>query len=263
MTEEEKRRLALEIFAQEQSRLQNRTASVLNAHNDRVQSSLRRSEKKAAMFDSLAQNGITWEDLRAAYDDSFKRGHEAMINFKLAYFYAGTAIAVHERFNTDPKQCADFIHLLLEIAEEDSDRPTLVAHALQVTGVNTSVYDQDSVITSPGRARMPMNAHASRADEWAIRRMKKSGITEADLEYERKVGYDAGWNTGFGYSACYASLALGLKRTFQSSAEEIESIFDRIGELEYEEISAADIIERAKVEAGVDVGDLAKAPPVS
>lgn len=79
-----------------------------------------------------------------------------------------------------------------------------------------------------------------------------------DLEYERKVGYDAGWNTGFGYSACYASLALALKRTFQSSVEEIESIFDRIGELEYEEISAADIIERAKVEAGVDVGDLAK-----
>jgi len=53
-------------------------------------------------------------------------------------------------------------------------------------------------------------------------------------------------------------LALALKRTFQSSVEEIESIFDRIGDLEYEEISAADIIERAKTEAGVDVGDLAK-----
>ena len=53
-------------------------------------------------------------------------------------------------------------------------------------------------------------------------------------------------------------MALGLKRTFQSSAEEIEGIFDRIGELEYEEISAADIIERAKVEAGVDVSELAK-----
>ena len=105
---------------------------------------------------------------------------------------------------------------------------------------------------------MPINAHTSRADERAIRRMKKSGITEADLAYERKVGYDAGWKSGFGYSACYGSLALALKRTFQSSAEEIEDIFDRIGDLEYEEISAADIIKRAKTEAGVDVGDLTK-----
>ena len=258
MTEEEKRRLALEIFAQETARFQKRTASVLDGHNDRVQTSLRRSEKKAAVFDSLAQNGITWEDLRTAYDDSFKRGHEAMIDFKLAYFYAGTAIAVHERFDTTSTQCASLIHLLLEIAEEYPGKKEIVAAAKESTGLDTTVYDQDSVITSPGRARMPMNAHTSRADERAIQRMKKSGITEADLEYERNVGYDAGWNTGFGYSVCYASLALGLKRTFQSSAEEIEGIFDRIGELEYEEISAADIIERAKVEAGVDVGDLAK-----
>ena len=105
---------------------------------------------------------------------------------------------------------------------------------------------------------MPANARATKADEKAIARMKRTGITKADLEYERKVGYEAGWNSGFGYSVCYASLALALQRTFGSSAEEIETVFDRIGELEYEEISAADIIERARKEAGVDVSELAK-----
>ena len=256
MTEEEKRKLALEIFAQEQARLQN--GRVLDTQSARIQASLHHYEKKAAVFDSLAQNGITWEDLKVAYDDSFKRGYEAMIDFKLAYFYAGTAIAVHEFFDTTPEQCASLIHLLLDITEEYPDKEAIVTAALSVTGVNTSPYDQNSVISSPGRARMPINAHTTRADERAINRMKRTGITEADLEYERKVGYDAGWKSGFGYSACFASLALALKRTFQSSVEEIEDIFDRIGDLEYEEISAADIIERAKTEAGVDVGDLAK-----
>ena len=105
---------------------------------------------------------------------------------------------------------------------------------------------------------MPANAHATRADEKAIKRMKRTGITKADLEYEKSVGYQAGWNSGFGYSVCYASLALALHRTFGSNEDEIESIFDRVDELEYEEISAADIIERAREEAGVDVSELAK-----
>ena len=44
MTEEEKRKLALEIFAQEQARLQN--GRVFNAHNARIQATLQHYEKK-------------------------------------------------------------------------------------------------------------------------------------------------------------------------------------------------------------------------
>ena len=260
MTEEEKRRIALEIFAQEQIRLQNRASSILSTAQTNMEASLARSAKRKAVFDSLSQNGITWHDLKAAYDDAFARGHEAMIDFKLAYFYAGAAIAVHEHFNTTPEQCADFIRLLLDIAEEYPEKESIVSAALNATGVDTLPYDVAASSTIAGRARMPANAHPTRADEKAIARMKRTGITKADLEYEKSVGYQAGWNSGFGYSVCYASLALALKRTFGSSAEEIETVFNRVGELEYEEISAADIIERAKWEAGVDVSELTKAP---
>jgi len=36
MTEEEKRRLALEFFAQETDRLSSRTASILDVHSERI-----------------------------------------------------------------------------------------------------------------------------------------------------------------------------------------------------------------------------------
>jgi len=260
MTEEERRRIALEIFAQEQIYLQNRASTVLSTAQTNMEASLARSAKRKAVFDSLSQNGITWHDLKAAYDDAFARGHEAMIDFKLAYFYAGAAIAVHEYFNTSPEQCAVFIRLLLDIAEEYPEKESIVSAALNATGVDTLPYDVEASNTIAGRARMPANARATKADEKAIARMKRTGITKADLEYEKSVGYQAGWNNGFGYSVCYASLALALFRSFNFSKEEIEAVFDRVSEQEYEEISAADIIERAREEAGVDVSRLSSSP---
>ena len=66
MTEEEKRKLALEIFTQEQARLQN--GRVFIAHNARIQTSLARSEKQHRMMTTLAQNGITWGELKSTFD---------------------------------------------------------------------------------------------------------------------------------------------------------------------------------------------------
>jgi len=254
MTEEEKRELALSLLAAEQARL--RSASLLDTTNTRLQASLARSERQRKVFASLAQQGITWEDLKRAYDEAFQRGHEAMLDFKLSYFYAGAAIAVSERYDTTPEACADLIRMLLDIAEEFPEKADIVKAALEMAGVDTSILDEDGATTAPGRARMSNGAKATRKDQQAIARMQRTGITEADLEYERSVGYDAGWNSGFGYSVCFASLAIALSRTFQSDADEIEAVFDRIRELEYEEISAADIIERARQEAGVDVSNL-------
>ena len=82
MSAEEKRRLALELFALETARLQNRS-SVITSHTD---ATARRIEKKTAVLSSLSQNGITWNDLKTAYDEAFQRGHDAMLDFKLAYF---------------------------------------------------------------------------------------------------------------------------------------------------------------------------------
>ena len=254
MTEEEKRELALSLFAQEQARLQ----SPFTISNTRMDATVRQIKKKAAVFASLAQQGISWDDLKNAYDEAFQRGHDAMLDFKLSYFYAGVAIAISEHFSTTPEQCADLIRMLFDVAEEYPEKTDMINAALEITGVDTVPLDEYNMVTAPGRARMSAGAKATRKDELAIQRMQKTGITEADLEYERKVGYEAGWNSGFGYSVCFASLAIVLHRTYQSDADEIEVIFDRIRELEYEEISAADIIDRAKEEAGVDVSVIAK-----
>ena len=71
MTEEEKRRIALEFFAQEQARLQN--GRVLDIHSSRIQASLARSEKQHRMMTTLAQNGITWGELKSTFDEAVER----------------------------------------------------------------------------------------------------------------------------------------------------------------------------------------------
>lgn len=87
--------------------------------------------------------------------------------------------------------------------------------------------------------------------------MRRSGITLKDLEYEKTVGYNNGWNANVGMSVCYGCAALALKRFHGLSAPDIERFLERVKELEDEEISAHDIIERAIAEAGVDVSQIA------
>lgn len=100
-------------------------------------------------------------------------------------------------------------------------------------------------------------ATATRKDREAVERMKRSGITQKDLEYEKKIGYSNGWNTGAGLSACYGCAALALHRFHGLGAPEIESFLGRISALEDEEISASDIIARALRETDVDVSEIA------
>ena len=146
MTEDEKRAKALAFMKAEQERMSGGFSA--DSHRSQISASLdktvRKSMRQRAVFDALAQQGITWDDLKAAYDEAFKQGHDAMLDCYLAYFYAGSAIAIHERYNTTPEQCADFIHLLLDIAEEEPDRESLLSRTLAVTGVDTTVYDTNS-----------------------------------------------------------------------------------------------------------------------
>ena len=88
--------------------------------------------------------------------------------------------------------------------------------------------------------------------------MRRSGITEADLQYERELGHKNGWNSGFFFSMGYGAAALVLYRDYGRSSSETEAFIDRLEELRYAEISAADILERAKREAGLDVSEFGR-----
>ena len=130
-----------------------------------------------------------------------------------------------------------------------------MSSTMMTLGIDTALYDEIPTFT-PGRASMTM-ATASRKDREAVERMRRTGITQKDLEYEKRIGYTNGWHTGAGMSVCYGCAALALFRFHGFGKDEIETFLERVAELEDEEISAHDIIERAIRETDVDVSDIA------
>ena len=253
MTEEEKRQLALSIMAAELQRQR----SPLAGAQSQLNASLRRSAEQQKVLTSLSQQGITWQQLKTAYDKEFERGHSAMLDFHLSYFYAGAAIAYHERLSTLPDDTGSFVRRVAAIPNEYSDRNILIQVAQGLTGVDTRFYD------NPGkppvtRATTTEYSKPTRKDQEAVVRMRRTGITTADLEYEKRLGYSNGWNTGFFFSTCYAALAIALHEK-GTDALLIEKTVDRIQELRYEEITAHDILLRCINETGVDVSNLATA----
>ena len=229
-----------------------------------ITSTFARAEKKQRRLASLAQQGITVNDLKAAYDEAYNRGQDEMIYFRLTFFYASSAIAVHEA-NPDftAEQVGEFMKTLYKAPVENPDRDELVQRAISLTGVDTSVYDIPGTVIGFGRSVMSESDHYSRKDYQAAARMQKKGISAKDLECEKKVGYSNGWNSSFFASACYAGLALTLHAAFHSTALQIEEFIDRVIELGDEEISVADILARCVRETGVDVSRMAKEPGLS
>lgn len=248
MTEEEKRRLALEIFSQEQHRL-SRSSSVQEHAKSRLDAAMRHINRQQIILSSLAQQGITWNELKAAYDEGYSRGEKEMLAYRLSFFYAAAAIAFHEKYDSGPDRTAEFIRQLPEImnVEDAIDKDSFVQRCLDETGVDTRGVDT-----------LPTKAKSTRKDAAAVERMKRTGITPKDLEYERKTGYQNGRNREFYLSACYAAVALTLFHEHGASTSEIECFLDRIGEITDEEITTVDILERARNEAGVDVEGMAK-----
>ena len=259
MTEEEKRRRALEIFEQEKQRLSSRP--LFNTHTtDTINYSLAMNERKLDVKRGLAQQGITWEQLRDAYNEEMARGQHDLLHYHLAFFYAGTAIVYQERFpESTPQGVADFMRALMLAPGDAKDRFALARKCREETGFDATVYDKDVKIASPTRSRaeMKIGQRVSKRDQAAINRMQETGITAADLEYERSVGYKDGRETPFFYSSCYAALGLALHSEKGFDVEQIESFIERVQEVGDEEISVADILERAEREAGVDVSEMA------
>ena len=246
MTEDEKRALALSIFEAEKQRLRNRFP--LNYHTDtKLTASLARSERQRHVMDSLAQNGITWDQLKAAYDEAVDKGKRDMIQLNMGYFYAGMAIAFKEYLmDSNEDDIFDFLHAVAVRMGEEKSTEQVIRKAEQIVEINLRSFDTPPRPVSKG----------NRKDRAAVDRMKKSGITERDLAYERELGYQHGRNSEFFHSACYAAVVLVLKEKYNWSPDRIEAFVERINDLRYEEISRIDILGRAQRETGIDVSEI-------
>ena len=192
-----------------------------------------------------------------AYRDAFDRGFNDMLDFRLGFFYSATAIAIFQHFKTSPEKLAEIMKTLDDILDDVENYKEQAEECLRVTGVDTSSFESVGEDAKTGRS--VIRSTASRKDLAAIDRMQKTGISQKDLEYERDLGYNNGWNSEFHYSACYSALALALHSIFKCGAEEIESVFVLAQEIGDEEITVADIYERCRTETGVDVSQMASA----
>lgn len=259
MTEEEKRRLAQQIFAAEQARLN--SYSPLDAAHADLSASLRRSEERRKTYAALEQQGHTWQELHDAYNAAYEEGKRALIIFHLTFFYCSLAIALKEAFDLIPTAIKTFISKVESMMNNATSRDSVVGECLEKTGIDTSYADIPAV---PDKS--------TRKDRAAINRMMRSGITARDLDRERETGYYMGRHSGFFLSAGYAGVALllalpnspasseladGKETVVRLTRPEIESFLERISDITDEEISVADILERAKEEAHVDASEIA------
>jgi len=245
MTESEKRALALQIMQQEQQRLA--STSFRDHKHAAINDLHRKISTRQQYYDAFAQQGITFREFQLAYNDAYEQGRTDMLAYRFSFFYASTAIAYHEIFSATPEDVATFMKALPKAPEECKNRAELVKRCIEETGFDPSFADEKK--TEP---------RVTRKDRAAVDRMRKTGITQRDVELEREEGYRDGRNEPFYLSSCYAAVAITLHRQRGSNVVEIESFLDRVAEITDEEISVDDIIERARQEAGVDVSEMAR-----
>ena len=245
MTEEEKRALALDFLAAEKQRLK---SSTFRDHRAAYEAETHeRIASRQRYYDAFAQQGITFREFQKAYNDAYERGRSDMLAYRFSFFYAATAIAYSEIFSATPEETSIFMKALPKAPEGCANHAELVQRCVDETGFDPSFADEKKA-----------EARITRRDRAAVDRMRKTGITERDLEIEREEGYRDGRNEPFYLSSCYAAVAITLHRQHGSNVGDIESFLDRVAEITDEEISVDDIIERARQEAGVDVSEMAR-----
>ena len=245
MTEEEKRALALDFLAAEKQRLK---SSTFRDHRAAYEAETHeRIASRQRYYDAFAQQGITFREFQKAYNDAYEQGRSDMLAYRFSFFYAATAIAYSEIFAATPEETASFMKALPRAPEGCTNHAELVQRCVDETGFDPSFGDEKKA-----------EARVTRRDRAAVDRMRKTGITQRDLEIECEEGYRDGRNEPFYLSSCYAAVALVLHDQHGCGPEEIESFLDRVAEICDEEISVDDIIERARQEAGVDVSEMAR-----
>ncbi len=102
---------------------------------------------------------------------------------------------------------------------------------------------------------MSVQDHANARLNAAMRRVKRQQEVLTSLAQQ-----GIAWNDlkKAYMSVCYSDAALTLVHKHGATTSDIGSFIDRIGEITDAEISATDILDRAKEEASVDVGEIAK-----
>ena len=172
-------------------------------------------------------------------------GQRDMVDFRMTFFYSSAAIALHEAFSVPADSILGFLERVAAIMGEEKSVEKIKQKALDITGVDVAYADTP-----------PLPVKTSRSDKKVIDRMRKTGITQNDLEEEKQIGYQHGWNTQFFLSACYAATALVLQEMYNSSSDQIERFLDRIEEITDSEISRKDILDRCHQETGLEVSGL-------
>ena len=110
MTEAEKRALALQIMQQEQQRLA--STSFRDHRNAAINDLHQEISARQQYYDAFAQQGITFREFQAAYNDAYERGRSDMLAYRFSFFYAATAIAYHEIFSATPEGTSVFMKAL-------------------------------------------------------------------------------------------------------------------------------------------------------
>ena len=88
---------------------------------------------------------------------------------------------------------------------------------------------------------------------WGMQRF----FDQFDGVISTETGYANGRSVPFPWGVCYGALAIHLQPYLQcGEADGVEAFLDRVTSIMDEEISAADILERAKAEAGIDINEL-------
>jgi hypothetical protein len=171
MTEAEKRALALQIMVQEQQLMAQKSkgASVLDGNKTLLRDVVQRATENKELFDSLAQQGITWKQLKAAYDEGYQRGRNEMLDYNLSFFYAAASIVHHEVFASNPDEILAFIQSLPDALEGETDIDLIRERCLKQTGVDVSGFDKPQAQIIGKREAIK-----------ALERMKKTGITQKD-----------------------------------------------------------------------------------
>jgi len=119
MTEEEKRKALLDFMAAEQRR------SPLSFNQDKINNMMLRTARQRELYASLARQGITWQQLKQAYDEEYAKGQSEMIRFRLSFFYGSLAVAFHERFSSSTEQTSAYLRQVEKtINGEDSKEET-------------------------------------------------------------------------------------------------------------------------------------------
>lgn len=205
MNEEKKRTLALFFMKQEQSRLLD-AHSALDAAAANINTSLTHSTKVREALSLLAQRGITWDELHDAYHTAFNDGHHAMMAFKLSFFTLEWRLP-SMRDSTQPRKIPQISSIKYTKLPKNPRIDLQSSNAAEKKQAWTPPYLMKSAHSPPSHVLIS-SSMASRKDRVAVERMRRSGITPKDLEYETRIGYNNGWNADVGMSICYGCAAL-------------------------------------------------------